>query len=115
MPNLSATSRASWMSWPAQQAPLRPVAAPWSYSCKVTPTTSCPASCSRPATTLLSTPPDIATRTRIGRSALEHVVDAGRQGHHQPVQRLSHDDLATKPRGLGQAERKVQHVLLVLG
>ena len=23
-------ARASWMSWPAQQAPLRPVAAPWS-------------------------------------------------------------------------------------
>src|SRR5262245_48086786 len=113
MPSLSATRRASWMSWPAQQPPLRSMAAPWSYNCSVTPITSWPASCSKPATTLLSTPPDMATTTRM--LLLVHVVDALRQRHGQSVQRFGDDDLATKPRSLGQAEGEVQHVLLVLG
>src|SRR5579863_1144807 len=114
MPRWSATRRASWMSCPAQQAPLRPIAAPWSYSCSVTPTTSWPASCSKPATVLLSTPPDIATRMRIA-LIVHHVAGAGRQLDHQAIQRLGHDDLAAKARGLGQAECQVQHVLLILG
>src|SRR6185295_12894722 len=49
------------MSWPAQQAPERRTAAPWSYSCRVTPTTSAPVCAASAAVTELSTPPDMAT------------------------------------------------------
>src|SRR5438067_3568717 len=59
------------MSRPAQQVPLRPVAAPWSYSCNVTPITSQFFCANRPATTEESTPPDMATTIRgLGASAL---------------------------------------------
>src|SRR5688572_26386440 len=52
------------MSWPAQQEPLRFTASPWSYSCSVTPITSAPVRAASAATTLLSTPPDMATTMR---------------------------------------------------
>src|SRR5215475_5971458 len=100
------------MSWPAQHAPFRPVASPWWYNCSVTPTTSWPASCNNPATVLLSTPPDIATRIRIALVA-HHVACAGRQLDHQPVERLGHHDLTAEPRRLRQPERQIEHVLLV--
>src|SRR5271166_6654650 len=122
MPSWSATRRASWMSCPAQHAPFRPVAAPWSYSWSVTPITSWPASCRRPATVLLSTPPDMATTIRIGRAAgsiaplsLEQVAAGGGQLHGQPVELLRHHELAAEPGGLLQPEGEVEHVLLVLG
>src|SRR4051794_27764182 len=114
MPSRSATSRASWMSRPAQQAPLRPVAVPWSYSCSVTPITSCPASASSPATTLLSTPPDIAATMRIGLSELG-VAGGGREPDDEPVQRRRHHDLAAEAAGGLEPEGEVQHVLFVLG
>src|SRR6185437_4311717 len=76
------------------------------------PTTSCPASCRRPATALLSTPPDMATTMRI--LAVHHVPAARRKSHDQPVERLGHDDLAAKPRGLLEPEGEIEHVLLVL-
>ena len=64
MQRRSATRRASSMSWPAQQAPFLPIAAPWSYSWSVMPITSQPASTSSAAAHELSTPPDMATTTR---------------------------------------------------
>src|SRR5258708_25197777 len=43
-----------------------------------------------------------------------HVAGGRRQLDHQPVERLAHADLAAQPRGMGEAERKIEHVLLVL-
>src|ERR1700722_17314102 len=83
----------------------------------VTPTTSCPASCSSPATTLLSTPPDIATKTRMLNSPCSALGVSGRrrQLYDQAVQFVGHHDLTSQPGSLGQPKRQVQHVLLVLG
>ena len=67
------------MSWPAQQAPFLPSAAPWSYSWSVMPITSQPASTRSAAAHELSTPPDMATTTRhsaAGRVELQ-VLDHG--------------------------------------
>src|SRR5271166_4939393 len=75
------------------------------------PMTSCPASCSRPAVTLLSTPPDMATTTRM--SALR-VAGRGRQLDHQSVKLVRHDNLAPKARGPGQTESQIEHVFLIL-
>src|SRR3954463_4835209 len=81
--------------------------------------TSCPASCSRPATVLLSTPPDIATTMRMRRLAagllVQEISAASRQPYDQSVQRLGHHDLAAEARCLLEAEGEIQHVLLVLG
>src|SRR3954464_15250669 len=52
------------MSCPAQQAPLRRTASPWSYSGSVTPITSAPVCTASAAVTELSTPPDMATTIR---------------------------------------------------
>src|SRR5262245_53521670 len=52
------------MSWPAQQAPERRTASPWSYSWRVTPITSAPVPAASAAVTELSTPPDMATTIR---------------------------------------------------
>src|SRR3954451_16310547 len=77
--------------------------------------TSCPASCSRPATTLLSTPPDMATITRIVTAPSPlGVAGRSRQLHHEAIKLVRHDDLAAEPRGLGQAKGQIQHILLVL-
>src|ERR1700759_128870 len=79
--------------------------------------TSCPASWSRPATTLLSTPPDMATTIRINQSPRSALGVAGRrrQFDHQTIEALGHDNLASKPRGLRQPKRQIKHILLVFG
>src|SRR5262249_12917905 len=66
MPSRPATARASCRSSSAQQRPKDgPVPSVWSWSCMDTPTTSWPCSASRAAASEESTPPDIATTTRM--------------------------------------------------
>src|SRR5262245_42772806 len=43
-----------------------------------------------------------------------HVARRRRQLDHQAVERLAHADLAAEARGMGEAERQVEHVLLIL-
>src|SRR5918996_1328547 len=43
-----------------------------------------------------------------------HIAGRRRQLDDQPVERLAHADLAAQTRGVGEAEGKVEHVLLVL-
>src|SRR4029450_5291247 len=43
-----------------------------------------------------------------------HIAGRRRQLDDQPVERLAHTDLAAQPRGVGEAEGEVEHVLLVL-
>src|SRR5216684_3884820 len=43
-----------------------------------------------------------------------HVAGGRRQLDHQPVERLAHADLAAQPRGMGEPEGEIEHVLLVL-
>src|SRR5258708_15833314 len=90
------------------------------------PTTSHPCSTSSAAVTELSTPPDMATTTRHSRAGLSrprafiraspvhHVARRLRQLDGKAVELFGHDDLAAEPRGLRQAETKVDHVLLAL-
>src|SRR5712691_9135181 len=84
MPRRSATSAASRTSCPAQQAPFFPVAAPWSYSCSVMPTTSNPAATQSAAVTDESTPPDIATTMRWSEGAPARSMSASGFKTHCP-------------------------------
>src|SRR3954468_12073934 len=114
MPSRSAASRASAMSRPAQQAPLRPVAVPWSWSGRVTPTPSWPASASSPAATALSTPPDMATTMRPV-APNGSAAEQGRAGDAdgQAVERRAQAHLAAEARGAGEVAGEVEHVLLL--
>src|SRR6266567_6524265 len=47
------------------------------------------------------------------KSAEQQVAGARRQPHDQPVEFFGDDDLAAEPRGRGQAEREVEHVLFI--
>src|SRR6187401_2384624 len=77
MPSVAATRRASWRSSIVQHVPKARDDGPasdvcepaWSYNCIDMPMTSCPARTSKPAATDESTPPDIATTTRMASGA----------------------------------------------
>src|SRR6185369_3318192 len=99
MPSFAATRRASWRSSIVQHVPkarddgpLSDTCEPaWSYSCIDMPMTSCPARTSSPAATDESTPPDMATTTRMTSGAhlraseTSQFVDDGRQLRHNEV------------------------------
>src|ERR1700733_9408074 len=88
------------MSCPAQHAPLRAVAAPWSYSCSVTPITSCPASASSPAVTELSTPPDIATTTRTRYNPLPETRISRTREQNMPADQPTQNQQPPVPTGV---------------
>src|SRR5437660_7922618 len=46
--------------------------------------------------------------------AEKEVSGGRRQLYRQAVELLGNDDLATKPRGLGQIEGEIEHIILVL-
>src|ERR1700709_2442782 len=74
------------------------------------PITSWPASAISPATTELSTPPDMATTIFM---LLLIGPDGAGEFDRQPVQRLGDDDLAAQARGFFQPKGKIQHIFLV--
>src|SRR6266852_685227 len=50
----------------------------------------------------------------VGRAQVRRSFSSGRgQLYRQPVELLCNDDLATEPRGLGQIEGEIQHIILV--
>ena len=53
-------------------------------------------------------------KTRSKPSAGKHVAGFAGQGDGQSIEFLGHDDLASEPRGGGQAKGQVQHILFVL-
>src|SRR5512144_2401298 len=55
----------------------------------------------------------VSRRTR-GSAVDHHVAGRRREGDGEAVQRLGHADLAAEPRGVGEPEREVEHVLFLL-